>query len=239
MACHPLVFFGRICSAQPSTYNTMRVFAFIVYRVYVVDGKGRHIFFLWGLPQQSLEQQLVNVKKTTDEKESCTHVCLFFSAPNSMNGWIRFVHAMACGYVRVWYEVLKVQSYHKKRCACRVPYKYREKLFSHPIPCNPVIYQSRPVQSRGISIPSREIPWYLNPVPCNPVISQSRPNYPVQSRYGSIPSCTVPWLKYPFLSRPLESQDISIPRDPVLRRKFCLGESPENKETKKENKCID
>ena len=181
-------------------------------------------FFLWGVTQ-SLEQQLVNVTKTPDEEERCTHVCLFFSAPHSMNG---YSSAMTWHAVTFAYDtVLEVQSYHKKHCACCVPYKYRVKSFLHPVPCNPVIYQSRPVQSRGISIPSRAIPWYLDPVPCNPVISRSRQNCPVQSRDGSIPSCTVPCLKYPFLSRPGESRDISIPRDPVPKRKFGPEESPE------------
>ena len=116
---------------------------------------------------------------------------IFFSSPideySSPMPW----HAATFAYD----TALKVQSNHKKHCACCAPYKHRVKSFLHPVPCNLVIYQSRPVQSRGISIPSPEIPWYLNPVPCNPVISQSRLNCPVQSRDGSIPSGTVPYLK--------------------------------------------
>ena len=38
-------------------------------------------------------------------------------------------------------------SYETKHCRC-APYKYRVKSFLHPVPCNPVICQSRPAEYR-------------------------------------------------------------------------------------------
>ena len=89
-----------------------------------------------------------------------------------MNGYSSSMpwHAVTFAYdTELWQYEKCNRIYHKKRCcASCVPYKNRVKSFLHPVPCNPVVYQSRPVQSRGISIPFRAIPWHLNPVSCIP-----------------------------------------------------------------------
>ena len=140
----------------------------------------------------------------------------FFSSP--FDEWIQIVHAMACGYVRVQYSTKKCNRI-IRNTACCVPVQ---------IPCK-IVYASRPVKSRTISIPPRAIPWYLNRVPRNPLVSHSRP---VQSLHISIPSKlsrSIPWWFNPVLYRPVLKIPFLIPSRGILGYLDPAGSRPETK----------